>query len=112
MGGVLTAYLVTTGVIVYRWATGPKEAPPPMAFLGAGVVYSAAGLLAQADKRLGTAVAWAFTLGAFVAPRAQLSPTTGTLAGVPPTQPPTRPGGSKAGLQAAPGVTLSAPGPL
>lgn len=106
MGGILTAYLLTTGIIVYRWATGPHEAPPPGALLGAGVIYSLSGLLAQADTRLGNAVAWAFTAGAIVAPQTPIGPTGSKLAGIPPSVTPS------GGLDVAPGRTLTAPGPI
>lgn len=109
MGGVFAAYLLTTGIIGYRWWTGPKQMPPPVALGGAALVFATTGLLAQADKRLGTTVAWAFTLGALVAPKTNLSPVVLRFTGTPPA---TDPQQYKTGIPVAPGVTANAPGPL
>jgi|SRR5690348_11374620 len=69
MGGVMAAYLLSLGVITVRWVKGPKQPPPPMAFLGASLIFGVSGLLAQYDKKLGTTVAWAFLAGAIFGPK-------------------------------------------
>lgn len=72
MDGVFSAYFLTLGVITYRWISGPKQPPPPVAFLGATVIFGATTFIASADKKLGNAVAWAFLIGALVAPKSNI----------------------------------------
>ena len=84
MGGVFAAYLLTMGIVTYRWTTGPKQPPPPISFLGASLVFGVTGLIAQADKRFGTALAWGWVAGALVAPKSNIVAVQ-RLGGVPTT---------------------------
>lgn len=81
MGGVFAAYMVTTGLIVYRWGSQAKQAPPPMAFAGEALIFGVVALIAERDARLGTTMAWAFTIGALLAPN--LTQTAGPLSAGP-----------------------------
>lgn len=85
MGGVLAAYLITNGIIVYRWVSGPKQAPPPIAFLGASVVFGLTGMIAHSQKNFGNALAWGFLAGALVAPKTNITAIKG-IYGTPPMQ--------------------------
>lgn len=71
--GVFSAYLITLGVIVYRWEKGPHQAPPPMAFLGANIIFGAVSLISSKNKSLGDTLAWAFLVGALVAPKTNIT---------------------------------------
>lgn len=72
MGGVFAAYLLTLGIVSYRWTTGPKQPPPPASLFGATIVFGITGLIAGADKRFGTALAWGWVAGALVAPKSNI----------------------------------------
>jgi hypothetical protein len=94
MGGVFSAYLLTLGIVTYRWATGPKQPPPPISFLGASIVFGVTGLIAGADKRFGTALAWGWVAGALVAPKSNIVAVQ-RLGGVPAPDYGTGPDGTK-----------------
>lgn len=114
MGGVFAAYLLTSGIIVYRWVSGPKQPPPPISFLGATVIFGFAGLLAQADAKFGNAVAWGFFAGAVYAPKANIQAVS-RLTGTPPDNsfPPDlwQPGGPQIFGGAPPGTQPGGPYP-
>lgn len=74
MGGVLAAYLVTLGIVGYRWETGPGQAPPPITVAAAGGIMAGCALAGRANERLGNTLAWATVLAALFAPRSKLAP--------------------------------------
>lgn len=67
MGGVFAAYVLTTGIVVFRWIKEAGQLPPPIALAGTGFVYAGCALLGKADPRLGNTAAWGVSVAAFMA---------------------------------------------
>ena len=68
MGGLVAAWAVGEGIIIYR-AFKPTHAPPmPGALLASSALFVMLALLAESDsaKPLATTLAWGFDLAAFL----------------------------------------------
>ncbi len=82
---ILSAYVVTCGIITYRWWTRAKQLPPPLAYAGATAVFGGIGIMAksaEAEKFAGV-LAWAVVVGALAAPASNVQAVHGIF-GTPP----------------------------
>jgi len=68
MGGLVAAWAVGEGLIVYRSYKQKKQPPLPGQLLASSALFVMLALLAQADsaRGLATALAWGFDLAAFL----------------------------------------------
>lgn len=84
MPGIVLAWLVGEGIIVYRSFKQDHRAPVPGQLLGASAIFIMLGLLAEAPRAtfLAGALAWGFDVAAF------LNIAPGLLTGATNTGPP------------------------
>lgn len=68
MGGLVLAWLVGEGIIVYRSVKRDHSPPIPGALLASSGLFVLLALLAEADsaRPVATALAWGFDLAAFM----------------------------------------------
>jgi hypothetical protein len=66
MGPLILAWMVGEGIISYREVTKNHRPPLPAEILASSGVFVLLGLLAQAQPKLASLLAWGFDLAAFM----------------------------------------------
>lgn len=69
--GVIIPWVIAMGLQAYAHGINPKDRPPqlpePYWFIVPSLAFGAIGVLATANRRVGTLFAWALLIGALVA---------------------------------------------
>ncbi len=67
MGGIVVPWVILIAFDAWAYGYERKQLPEPFRFFWGTVAMGLAGIVAQADDRVGTLFAWALLAGAFAA---------------------------------------------